>query len=465
MDRKSPIASSRWLISLPVLLIAITGCGGNTSSSSDQASAASAASAAGTANAQAATIVMSGAPATEATVGNSYYFQPSPASSDTPLTYTIDNKPAWTAFDPTSGALSGTPSASDVGDSAEITINAYAGANAGTVGPFIVHVKPKNTSTVPVPNIAPTIAGTPATSIVAGNLYSFTPTATDTDGDSLSYSIVNWPSWATFSTATGQLSGTPPQAGTFANILISVSDGHLAASLAAFSIQVTAPVASTSGSTSSTGSTSTSGSTSTTGSTSTAGSTGTGSSTGTTATANTAPTITGTPATTVLAGSAYSFKPTASDSDGDAISFSIQNMPSWATFNIATGQLTGTPTAANVGSYPNIVIAVSDGTTSTSLAAFTITVTAPPSSGSVTLSWTAPTQNTDGTALTNLAGYQIYFGTSSSALTQTITITNVGLATYVIDNLAAGTWYFAVKSYNTSAVESDLSGIVSTTIT
>src|SRR2546429_3346085 len=88
----------------------------------------------------------------------------------------------------------------------------------------------------------------------------------------------------------------------------------------------------------------------------------------------------------------------------------------------------------------------------------------PPTSGTATLSWLAPTTNTDGAALTDLAGYVIYYGTSATALSGTIQLTSVGLQTYVIPNLTPGTWYFAVKAVASTGVESALSVIVSKTI-
>ena len=91
---------------------------------------------------------------------------------------------------------------------------------------------------------------------------------------------------------------------------------------------------------------------------------------------NTAPTIAGTPATTATVGVAYSFRPTASDANGDALSFSITNQPGWASFNSTTGALTGTPAAGNVGATTGIVISVSDGKATTLLPAFSITVAA-----------------------------------------------------------------------------------------
>ncbi|WKE64568.1 Ig-like domain-containing protein [Gallaecimonas kandeliae] len=91
-------------------------------------------------------------------------------------------------------------------------------------------------------------------------------------------------------------------------------------------------------------------------------------------TENSAPVIGGAPATSVNQGAAYSFIPTASDPENDNLSFSIQNKPAWASFDTATGALTGTPGQADVGTAANVVISVSDGRATTSLAAFNITV-------------------------------------------------------------------------------------------
>lgn len=85
-------------------------------------------------------------------------------------------------------------------------------------------------------------------------------------------------------------------------------------------------------------------------------------------------------------------------------------------------------------------------------------------SGTATLSWYAPTENTDGSALTDLTGYRIYYGTDADALTQSVNIDTVGITTYVVSNLGTGTWYFAIKAYNATGVESDLSNVASKTI-
>lgn len=176
------------------------------------------------------------------------------------------------------------------------------------------------------------------------------------------------------------------------------------------------------------------------------------------------PTISGTPPTQVTAGQAYSFTPTASGPSGTTLSFSIQNMPSWATFSIATGALTGTPSTSTSGTFANIVISVSDGQESAALPAFSIQVNAQAVSGSATLSWVPPTTNTDGTPLTDLAGFVINYGNSASALTQTVTVSSATATSYTVQNLAAGTWYFTVVVYTTTGTQSAPSNMASKTI-
>jgi len=84
--------------------------------------------------------------------------------------------------------------------------------------------------------------------------------------------------------------------------------------------------------------------------------------------------------------------------------------------------------------------------------------------GSATLDWTPPTENSDGSVLTNLAGYTVYYGTAPDKLTQSVKLTNPGLTAYTVSNLSSGTWYFSVSSYSASGVESTRTGVVSTKI-
>jgi hypothetical protein len=241
------------------------------------------------------------------------------------------------------------------------------------------------------------------------------------DGQTLTFAIANKPAWASFSTATGRLSGTPTNAhaGTSSNITISVSDGVASTALAPFSITVTA--------------------------------------------VNTPPTISGTAPESVTAGQAYSFQPFASDLEGQPLTFSISGKPAWASFDSTTGRLSGTPTAAHIGTTSGITISVSDGQASSALPAFSITVLAVVP-GSATVSWTAPTSFEDGTPIANLAGYKVVYGMSATALSNTLAIPSAAITSATVEDLAPGTWYFAVKAYTTANVESDLSSVASKTI-
>src|SRR5207302_1188937 len=214
---------------------------------------------------------------------------------------------------------------------ASLALGACAAPQGGD--PTAAAQSPGSTST------APTISGTPSTSVVAGQSYAFTPSTTNPGGMTLTFSIINQPSWATFNTSTGQFSGTPASGdvGTYPNIEISVSDGPASVALPAFSLAVTAPATSPAA----------------------------------------PPTIAGGPAMSVVAGQHYSFTPTTTDPSAKTLTFAISNRPAWATFSASTGQLSGTPAAANVGSYSNIMISVNDGTSSAALPAFAIAVTAP----------------------------------------------------------------------------------------
>jgi hypothetical protein len=368
--------------------------------------------------AQAAAPKISGTPATTVTVGQAYSFRPTASDADgNKLTFTIANKPGFASFSSSTGQLAGVPWADHARTWSGITICVTDGSSKVCLPSFSLVVKARTS------NLSPSITGTPATTATVGQAYAFQPTAKDPEGKALTFSIRNKPSWATFSTSTGRLSGTPTASGTFSSIMIIVSDGVSSDNLPSFNITVG----------------------------------GSGS--------NTAPNITGTPITTARVGYAYSFTPSASDANGDPLTFSITNKPSWASFSTSTGRISGTP--SSTGTTSGIVIKVTDSKgASASLASFSVVVSTASSGGSssATLSWTPPTRNTDGTTLTNLAGYRINYGTSASNLSQSVTVANPGLSNYVVENLSAGTWYFTIKAYTSSGSESAASSVASKSI-
>ncbi|WP_052417289.1 fibronectin type III domain-containing protein [Cellvibrio mixtus] len=190
------------------------------------------------------------------------------------------------------------------------------------------------TPSVP-PNNAPVIAQGSSTSVTMSEDGDPTPfslalSASDSDGDTLAWSV-STAAHGNVSVANGNVSYTPvANYNGSDSFIVQVSDGSASASI---TVNVTIrPV-------------------------------------------NDLPVISGTAPASLNQDTAYSFTPTASDLDvGDVLTFSITNKPTWASFNTATGALTGTPAGTDAGKTTGIVISVSDGTASVALPAFDIEV-------------------------------------------------------------------------------------------
>jgi hypothetical protein len=106
---------------------------------------------------------------------------------------------------------------------------------------------------------------------------------------------------------------------------------------------------------------------------------------------------------------------------------------------------------------------------STSGSTSTIASTGPTATAtnkSITLSWSPPTQNSNGSSLTNLAGYTLHYGTASQDYTGSIEITDPTATSYIVSasNFPPGTYYFAISAYNAQQVSSSLSSEISVTI-
>jgi hypothetical protein len=265
-----------------------------------------------------------------------------------------------------------------------------------------------------------TISGTPPATATVGKEYYFVPVVHNAIVAQLQFNYIARPAWSGSYRGSGAIIGTPTAPGVYPNIQITAWDGvHFAVS-APFTITVV----------------------------------GSGPQT---------LQISGTPPTTATVGKFYSFTPTVVASAGSSLTYQVSNKPTWAQFSSATGALTGTPSAANVATDSDIVVSVSNGTKSASLAAFNIAVQAA-AAGSATLSWAKPADNTNGTPITNLAGYVLRYGTNLSSLTTQISLTSPNTTSVEINNLSPGTWYFEVASVNTSNVESAFSSAVSKAI-
>ena len=361
-----------------------------------------------------------GIPNTTVQAGSTYLFDASASDPDgDSLTFSITGLPVWAEFDESTGELSGMPTAAHVRTFANISISVTDGEFTDTLPMFSITV-----SAAPVTNLPPVISGNPASTIDVGIAYFFAPSASDPNNDdTLTFSVSGLPVWANFDEDNGRLTGVPSaiHVATYSNIIISVFDGEFTVSLAPFSITVNA-----------------------------VGGT------------NSPPTISGNPALNVNANTEYSFTPTASDPDDDTLRFLVSGLPIWAIFSETTGNISGTPGDEHVGVYSIITITVTDEIAEVSLAPFSITVDAI-SLGSVTLNWTAPTLNEDGTALTDLAGYRIHWGTGSGSYPNSEPV-DKSMTTYVVEGLAPGTYEFVATAINEAGVESTYSNTATKTV-
>lgn len=177
---------------------------------------------------------------------------------------------------------------------------------------------------------------------------------------------------------------------------------------------------------------------------------------------NGSPKITLTAQHSVLVGRELIVRPLATDPNGKGLKFGVSNSPAWMTFSATTGQLQGTPSAADVGTYENILVTVSDGKAQASATTSINVVASAP--GRATLSWSAPAQRTDGSALTNLAGFRIYYGTSAADLRFVIEVKDPGARSWMVEDLTIGTWYFAATAFDSVNAESARSGVASKSI-
>jgi hypothetical protein len=134
-----------------------------------------------------------------------------------------------------------------------------------------------------------------------------------------------------------------------------------------------------------------------------------------------------------------------------------------STLLIAALLLTGCGDGVGVSPASATATATSAAAPATS-ASTTPAAPASPKTGSATLSWTPPTENTNGTPVTDLAGYHIYYGTTEGAWTSTITVLEATETSYVVSGLAPGTYYFTVVAFNSAGDDSPESNVASKTI-
>ncbi|MBQ4864775.1 tandem-95 repeat protein, partial [Pseudoalteromonas sp. MMG013] len=308
-----------------------------------------------------------------------------------------------------SGAITYTANANFFGeDTFTYTVDDQEGltSNAATV-----------TMTVSSVNDAPVISGSPALNTNEDALFTFTPTARDDDQDNLSFSITNQPLWATFDSTTGTLSGTPTNSdvGSYVGIVISVSDSQLSDALPEFTLTVN--------------------------------------------NVNDAPVIAGSPALSVLQDESYTFTPQASDEDSTSLTFTITGLPNWASFDEATGSLTGTPSRDNVGVYSGIQISVSDGQLSASLERFDLVVeavNAAPTSSNIQATVTEDANTSFSAVVEDIDNDQLTININTQPQNGTLSVQGDVFTYQPFTN------FFGVDSFTYSASDGELTSNIST---
>jgi hypothetical protein len=238
---------------------------------------------------------------------------------DDPLTYSVSNLPSGASFDTSTGVFNWTPTRGTV-------YNVVFGVTDGKSGQVIEAIS----ITINPVNHPPVLAPVGNKTVTVGQLLNFTVTATDTDQDTLTYSVTNLPSGASFNSSTGVFNWTPTVANIYYNIIFAVTDDKSDPVTRTIWITVNE--------------------------------------------ANHSPVLNSIGNKTGSVGQPLSFTITATDTDSDTLSYSVTNLPSGASFNTSTGGFNWTPASANV--FSNVTFGVTDGKSTPVTETITITINA-----------------------------------------------------------------------------------------
>jgi glucose/arabinose dehydrogenase len=238
-----------------------------------------------------------------------------------PLTYSASGLPPGLAIGPGSGAITGTPATAGTYTATATVIDGRGGSASRA---FVWTINP-------VPNVAPQITTSAATTAAVGVAYSYDVNATDANGDTLTYSLTQAPTGMTINTTSGLIAWTPTAAQTGSQaVTVRVTDPGGLFVTQTYSITVTST--------------------------------------------NVAPLVTTSAVTTAAVGVAYSYDVNATDANGDTLTYSLTQAPAGMTINTATGLIAWTPTSGQAGSQA-VTVRVSDPGGLFVTQAFTITVT------------------------------------------------------------------------------------------
>ncbi len=145
----------------------------------------------------------------------------------------------------------------------------------------------------------------------------------------------------------------------------------------------------------------------------------------------------------------------ASDPDGDTLTYTTFNFPTWLTLDSNTGKITGTPTDHDIGTYSDIRISISDGNNTVTAGPYTIRVT--DELFSIEINWMEVTQDVNGNDIDNIAGYKIYIKDTLTNYDQEAMVEGSSKTSHDINRLAPGTYNVTVSSLLASGLESEQS--------
>lgn len=260
------------------------------------------------------------APLAAATEGTAYSYTVV-ATGNPPPALSASGLPGWLAFDAAAGTLAGTPGAADVGTVGPITITAQNGISPDATQTFSIAV-------AAAPR-APQFTSAPAASAREGQLYTYAATASGSPAPVIAASGL--PAWLSFDTATATLAGTPRAAdvGTSPTVTLTASNGVSPDATQQFAIAVVSASA-------------------------------------------LAPRILSTPPIAASEGDVYAYA--VSVTGTPTIVFTASGLPSWLTFDAATGTFFGTPAAQHVGTTSTITVTASNGIPPDAVQTFDLTV-------------------------------------------------------------------------------------------
>jgi hypothetical protein len=231
------------------------------------------------------------------------------------LTYSIVSNPAngiLSSFNSATGQITYTPDSGFSG-SDSFTFKANDGKEDSNLATVSITV-----NTI-IPNNPPVITSTPITEINENTFYSYQITATDADNDTLIYFLTQAPSWLSINSSTGLVSGTAPNVNSDTNfdIIIEVLDGE-ATDSQSYVLTVKK--------------------------------------------INNAPIIISTAVTSIDEGQDYIYQVTATDADGDILTYSLTQTLGWLSIDAGTGLISGTAPEVDANTDYEVTIEVSDGT-------------------------------------------------------------------------------------------------------